>query len=95
VVAPYGAWPFDLVLLLPAGFFLLLQQAPRLGTWGFWMVGGTLAAIDFGCFLLNLFRQPSYTFGWVAPAVALLYGTVAILIAISSPERDRRGVNAT
>jgi|DewCreStandDraft_5_1066085.scaffolds.fasta_scaffold01777_2 hypothetical protein len=93
VVAPYGAWPFDLVLLLPAGFFLLLQQAPRLGTWSFWMVGGTLAAIDLGCLLFNLFRQPSYTFGWVAPAVALLYGTIAILTTISSREREKQGVN--
>ena len=91
VVAPYGAWPFDLVLLLPAGFLLLLQQAPRLGTWGLWMAGGTLAAIDLGCLLLNLFRQPSYTFGWVAPALALLYGTVAILTAIS--HREKQGVN--
>jgi hypothetical protein len=91
VVAPYGAWPFDLVLLLPAGSFLLPQQAPRLGTWGFWMVGSTLAAIDFGRFLLNLFRQPSYTFGWVAPAVALLYGAVAIVTAMS--HREKQGVN--
>jgi hypothetical protein len=80
-------------LLLPAGFFLLLQQAPRLGTWSFWMVGGTLAAIDLGCLLFNLFRQPSYTFGWVAPAVALLYGTIAILTTISSREREKQGVN--
>jgi hypothetical protein len=91
VVAPYGAWPFDLILLLPACFVLLLQQAPRLGLWGLRVTGSALVAINLGCLLLNLFRQPSYTFVWVAPAVALLSGMIAIWTSI--PLREKPGVN--
>ena len=85
VTAPYGAWPFDMVLLLPAAMWLILKcgpLAPRADSasargasgphWSGWVVAG-LAAVNVGCLVLNLLKVTSFYFLWVPPAVLLLY----------------------
>lgn len=78
--APYGAWPFDMVLLLPAVVRLLLASAAAADERPGWAAGGPrftiagLLAVNLGCLVLNLFRAGSFWFIWVSPAVLLLYG---------------------
>ncbi len=81
VTAPYGAWPFDMVLLLPAAMWLVLRtEAPgrRLAIAG-------LVAVNLGCLVLNLLHTTSFWFLWVSPAVLLIY-------AVGTPNRHP-GVN--
>ena len=70
VTAPYGAWPFDMVLLLPAAMWLVLRAgtAVRVGP----SIAG-LIAVNVGCLVLNLLKISSFWFLWVSPAVLLLY----------------------
>jgi hypothetical protein len=72
VTAPYGAWPFDMVLLLPAATALFVSwDRGRLGRA---VEGpGGLIAVNLGCLVLNLFKFSSFWFLWVSPAVLLLY----------------------
>jgi len=67
--APYGAWPFDLVLLLPAIVEMIRKprSLPRP------VVVAALLAINFGCLAMNLLRTGSFWFLWVAPAILLLH----------------------
>jgi Glycosyltransferase family 87 len=69
VTAPYGAWPFDMVLLLPAVMLLVIRTEPpfRLG-----VIAG-LVAVNIGCLALNLFKVTSFWFLWVSPAVLGIY----------------------
>ena len=77
VTAPYGAWPFDMVLLLPAAFYL----AARTEAHGGWRTTTTrersallsLVAINLGCLTLNLLAVASVWFMWVSPAVLIAY----------------------
>jgi hypothetical protein len=70
VTAPYGAWPFDMVLLLPAATALIVSaERGRLGR----PVVTGLVAVNVGCLVLNLLKISSFYFLWVAPAVLLLY----------------------
>jgi hypothetical protein len=64
--APYGAWPFDMVLLLPAVVRLVLLR--RIGT----IVA--LAAVNLGCLAMNLAGAWSFDFIWVSPTILLIYG---------------------
>ncbi|MFO0797208.1 MAG: glycosyltransferase family 87 protein [Gemmataceae bacterium] len=66
VTAPYGAWPFDLVLLLPAVVRLLAGGAPR-------PVLAGLLAVNAACLAMNLTQTGSFPFLWVAPALLGLY----------------------
>jgi hypothetical protein len=68
VTAPYGAWPFDMVLLLPAAVWLVLRAEPVRGP----VIAG-LIAVNVGCLVLNLLKITSFWFLWVSPAVLLLY----------------------
>ena len=69
VTTPYGAWPFDMVLLLPAAVWLVLRaESPARGP----VVAG-LVAVNIGCLALNLLKISSFWFLWVSPAVLLLY----------------------
>src|SRR5262249_35353300 len=69
VTAPYGAWPFDMVLLLPAAVQLvLLAESPTRGP----VVAG-LIAVNLGCLALNVLGVTSFWFLWVSPAVLVLY----------------------
>ena len=82
VTAPYGAWPFDMVLLLPAVMRLGLQcspLAPRAvvsesarGASGPHFVFA-LFAVNLACLLMNLFHAGSFAFIWVSPAILALY----------------------
>lgn len=79
VTAPYGAWPFDMVLLLPALFMLILKsQAAWFARMG-WAPGSPrftvagLVAVNLGCLAMNLCKTGSFWFIWVAPAMLLLY----------------------
>ncbi len=66
VTAPYGAWPFDLVLLLPAVVRLLAAGAPRV------VVAG-LMVVNVACLAMNVAQTGSFPFLWVAPALLGLY----------------------
>ena len=81
VTAPYGAWPFDLVLLLPA-VFTVLAGGGREPPGGVTDQGAhaprppaalALVAVNLACLLMNLFEAGSFAFLWVAPALLLLY----------------------
>ncbi|MBA4187672.1 MAG: hypothetical protein C0467_06590 [Planctomycetaceae bacterium] len=66
VTAPYGAWPFDMVLLLPAAMWLVIHRCSRLTIAG-------LVAVNIGCLACNLLETGSFWFLWVSPVVLLLY----------------------
>jgi hypothetical protein len=69
LTAPYGAWPFDMVLLLPAAMWLVHRtQAPLRRP----VIAG-LIAINVACLVLNVLKISSFWFFWVSPAVLLLY----------------------
>ena len=69
VTAPYGAWPFDMVLLLPAALWLMLHaESPVRAP----VIAG-LVAVNVGCLVLNLLKFSSFWFLWVSPVVLLLY----------------------
>lgn len=69
LTAPYGAWPFDMVLLLPAAMWLVLRvEAPARAP----LIAG-LIAVNVVCLVLNVLRISSFSFIWVAPAMLLLY----------------------
>jgi len=65
VTAPYGAWPFDMVLLLPAVVKLVLRRRMETNL--------ALAAIDAACLIMNLFGAMSFAFIWVSPAILVVY----------------------
>jgi hypothetical protein len=69
LTAPYGAWPFDMVLLLPAAMWLALHAEPRLRR----TVIAGLVAVNVACLVLNVLKISSFWFVWVSPAVLLLY----------------------
>ena len=85
--APYGAWPFDLVLLLAAVVPMLLAPAAE-GRPSRTGVLVSLAAIDLACLVMNLCAAGSFWFLWVAPAMLALYA-VAMRPA-SSQAMNRR-----
>lgn len=79
ITAPYGSWPFDMVLLLPAVYAMFVQSlaawrldessspgAPRFTV-------AALVAVNLGCLLMTLFKTGSFWFLWVSPAVLVLY----------------------
>lgn len=86
LTAPYGAWHFDLVLLLPAVMHLLLKPSsadcllPRTAVWA------GLLAVNVACLILNISRVESFWFIGIAPAIA------GILL-ISQVKRSGAGVS--
>ncbi|MCS7022974.1 MAG: glycosyltransferase 87 family protein [Gemmataceae bacterium] len=87
LVAPYGAWPFDLVLLLPAVFAVVMPSVARQERLGLWIWGSSLLLINLGCLALNLAGEPSSRFVWVTPAVGLVY---AGAVFWGHPRRDQQ-----
>ena len=65
VTAPYGAWPFDMVLLLPAAIRLVVLRKPAILV--------ALVAINLACLAMNLLETGSFPFIWVSPAMLVLY----------------------
>ncbi len=74
VTAPYGAWPFDMVLLLPAVMAVCAGREHGRG-----LIAAFLA-VDLGCLVLNLCSVVSFWFLWVSPAVLVIY-----LLAVHRP----------
>ena len=74
VTAPYGAWPFDMMLLLPAVMYiaagspavLRMPTRKRAAIWG-------LLAVNLACLGMNIAATGSFYFWWVSPAVLVLY----------------------
>lgn len=73
LTSPYGAWHFDLVLLL----LPILHRAARLSAGELTpQVVGLIAVyclVELAMIALNLAQWPSFWFAWVAPLVAGLY----------------------
>jgi hypothetical protein len=78
VSAPYGAWPFDMVLLLPAVFVIAVAAiGGRTAACGCrtrtLAVFAGIIAVNIGCLVLNLRQTGSFYFLWVSPVILLLY----------------------
>ena len=81
MTAPYGAWPFDMVLLLPAVMRVLvvaLEGGASSNANGLPAVQNASAlaaivAIDVACLVMNLLQTGSFAFIWVSPAVLVVY----------------------
>lgn len=77
--APYGAWPFDMVLLLPAVVAMLVKSHAVLGAGAGYEPGSArftlagLLAVNLGCLVMNLCQLGSFWFLWVSPTVLLLH----------------------
>ncbi len=76
VTASYGAWPFDLIILLPAVIALAAditrkpsRQRVILGV-GIWL------AINLSALVLNVLKIHSFWFIWMAPAMLVAYLTL-------------------
>jgi hypothetical protein len=98
VTAPYGAWPFDMVLLLPAVMRLVVLSWERDYLGRRLEAGGTpalpgrfvlaaLVAVNLACLLMNLFHTGSFPFIWVPSAVLVLY---AVGTHTRSPRTEAR-----
>ncbi len=87
VTAPYGAWPFDMVLLIPAAMWMVVRRVNSVvdtkrevlsptrshyHTPTLLIIAG-LIAVNVGCLVCNLLKMNSFEFRWVSPAVLLLY----------------------
>jgi len=86
VTAPYGAWPFDMVLLLPAVVKLIASVRARSVSDGSTAapvahapgsdgraILAALVAVNLGCLALNVSGMTSFWFLWVGPTVLALY----------------------
>jgi hypothetical protein len=69
VTAPYGAWPFDLVLLIPA----VAQVAARATEPARVPLLAAFVAVNLGCLAMNVAGVSSFWFLWVAPALLVLH----------------------
>jgi len=71
--ASYGAWPFDLVILLPA----VIHVAARLSMVGdrrsVFVAAGVYLAINGGALAMNLAHMTSDRFLWMAPSLLVAY----------------------
>jgi Glycosyltransferase family 87 len=71
--ASYGAWPFDLVILLPA----VVHVAARLSLAGdrrsAFLAAGVYVAINAGALAMNLAHMTSDRFVWMAPSLLVAY----------------------
>jgi hypothetical protein len=72
VTAPYGAWPFDMVLLLPAVIWLIINVGWRMSANGQYILAALLS-VNIGCLVLNLLHVNSFWFLWVSPTVLGIY----------------------
>jgi hypothetical protein len=86
VTAPYGAWPFDMVLLLPAVVWIVagwrgrevVRSRPSASLPPHHLTAtrpqlAALVAINLGCLVLNVCHVASFWFIWVGPAVLVVY----------------------
>jgi hypothetical protein len=99
LTAPYGAWPFDLVLLLPVAMLMLQNWHPEERSTVLpdsfrsdsnrpsRMALAGLLAINFTCLILNLSGVSSFWFIWVAPAMLVLYVAVRRTVRVRDSVR--------
>jgi len=72
VTASYGAWPFDLVILLPAVIQIGAGLAPA-GVRHRVVTAAVYAVINGAALAMNLLKQTSETFVWMAPSLLAAY----------------------
>lgn len=73
VTASYGAWPFDLVILLPAVVRVGAEISARAGRGRAVFAGAVYVAINAVALAMNLSHCTSETFVWMAPALLAAY----------------------
>lgn len=73
IVSPYGAWPFDMVLLLVPWLHLAANAEQRAKRNRLIGLIGAYVLIAGGCLTLTLLGISSFWFFWVAPAVLLVH----------------------
>lgn len=82
MTAPYGAWTYDLVMVIPA----LIQIAVRISQHSncVYRARGTLAylAINLSAFWLTLYHADQFWYIWMTPSVLIAY-----LILLNPPEK--------
>jgi len=69
VTASYGAWPFDLILLLPAMIAVTARLKPSQRKFAV----ATWIAINGAALALNILQIGSFSFIWMAPSLLLIY----------------------
>jgi hypothetical protein len=73
LTASYGAWPFDLVILLPAVVRVGAELAPSHDRPRIMTAVVAYAAINAAALAMNLLKQTSETFVWMAPTLLVAY----------------------
>jgi hypothetical protein len=73
VTASYGAWPFDLIILLPAAIALAADMARHPNRQHIVHGIGLWLAINVPALVLNVLKIDSFWFIWMAPAMLAAY----------------------
>lgn len=73
VTASYGAWPFDLVILLPAVIHVGAGLSRNAGRPSFLLPLCAYAAINVGALVMNKLGLTSDKFVWMAPSLLVAY----------------------
>lgn len=73
VTASYGAWPFDLVILLPAVIQIAAGVTAKPDRRSALIAIGVYVAINAGALAMNLTHQTSNRFVWMAPSLLAAY----------------------
>jgi hypothetical protein len=73
VTASYGAWPFDLVILLPAVIRVAAGLDPVLDRPRLIAAAAAYAAINGAALIMNLLHVTSEKFVWMSPSLLLAY----------------------
>jgi hypothetical protein len=73
VTASYGAWPFDLVILLPAVIEVAAGVAASGDRWRALLAAAVYAGINAVALAMNLSHCTSETFVWMAPSLLAAY----------------------
>ena len=73
VTASYGAWPFDLVILLPAVIHVAAGLAARADRVQTIAAGAAYVVINGAALTMNQLHYTSETFIWMAPSLLLAY----------------------
>ncbi len=92
LTAPYGAWPFDMPLLLPAAMYLVLKGEASTRR----VVFAGLIALNLACVVGNIFKINMFWYILFTPALLLLYriGTRPSSVPDATQLPDPRAVPA-
>ncbi len=86
--ASYGAWPFDLIILLPAVIQVAARIANSRSPQTVRAASIVWVAINLPALLLNVFKIGSFWFIWMAPLMLLSY--VVLQVMMDREERSGR-----